>query len=69
MSNDITQNFLDRVLNDPNLRSRFRSDPEGTMREAGLDDQQRQAFAGTNWSEVTDEELVQRISKTGRFHP
>jgi hypothetical protein len=69
MTNDAAQGFLDRVLNDPQLRSRFRSDPDGTMREAGLDEQQRQALAGTNWSEVSDEELVQRISKSGRIHP
>jgi hypothetical protein len=67
MSNDTTQGFLDRVLNDPQLRSSFRSDPDGTMREAGLDDKQRQALAGTNWSEVSDEELVQRISKAGSY--
>jgi hypothetical protein len=64
MSNDQTQTFLDRVINDPQLRSSFRSDPEGTMREAGLDDKQRQALAGTNWSEVSDEELIPRMSKT-----
>jgi hypothetical protein len=69
MTSEATHNFLDRVLNDPQLRTRFRSDPAGTMREAGLDDQQRQALAGTNWSEVSDEELVQRISKAGRFNP
>ena len=63
MTNETAEGFLDRVLNDPKLRSKFRSDPEGTMREAGLDEQQRQALAGTNWSEVSDEELVQRISK------
>jgi hypothetical protein len=67
MSNDQTQTFLDRVINDPQLRSKFRSDPDETMREARLDEQQRQALAGTNWSEVSDEELVQRISKTGRY--
>jgi hypothetical protein len=67
MSNDQTQTFLDRVINDPQLRSKFRSDPDRTMREAGLDDQQRQALAGTEWSDVSDEELVQRISKTGSF--
>jgi hypothetical protein len=69
MADEKTQGFLDRVLNDPQLRSKFRSDPDGTIREAGLDDQQRQALAGTNWSEVSDEELVQRISKSGRIHP
>ncbi len=62
MTNETAQEFPDPVLNDPQLRSKFRSDPEGTMRKAGLDEQQRQAFAGTNWSEVSDEELAQRIA-------
>ncbi len=66
MATEGTQAFLDRLLNEPELRSRFRSDPDGTMAEAGLGEEERQALAGTDWSSVPDEELAERVSKTGR---
>jgi hypothetical protein len=63
MTKEAATSFLDRLLNEPGLRSRFRSDPEGTMREAGLDEEERRALAGADWSGVSDEELTQRVSK------
>ena len=58
--------FLDQLINDPDLRGQFRSDPEATMIKAGLDEAARTSLAAQKWNELGDEELGQRISK-GRW--
>jgi hypothetical protein len=67
VNTDAATRFLDQLINDPQLRSRFRSDPDGTMIEAGLDEQQRKALAGVDWNSVPDQELAQRVSKTTKW--
>ena len=66
MSTDAASSFLDQLIADPELRTRFRTDPEATMREAGLDEEERRALADTDWSSVPDQELAQRVSKNTR---
>jgi hypothetical protein len=68
MSSDAAGTFLDRLIADPELRGRFRSDPEGTMIAAGLDEHQRRELDTGNWADLPDAELAQRVSKTARGH-
>ncbi len=63
MSTDAASRFLDRMIADPGLRTKFRGDPEGTMIEAGLDEAERSRLAAGNWADLPDEELAQRVSK------
>jgi hypothetical protein len=67
MNTDAATRFLDQLINNPELRSQFRDDPEATMIRAGLDEQQRKALAGVDWNSVPDQELAQRVSKNFRI--
>jgi hypothetical protein len=66
MSTDAASKFLDRLIADPQLRGQFRSDPEGTMVAAGLDEAQRRSISSEKWNELGDQELSQRVSKSVR---
>jgi hypothetical protein len=63
MTSEAAGRFLDQLIADPGLRSRFRSDPEGTMIAAGLDEHQRRELDAGNWADLPDAELAQRVSK------
>ena len=65
MSTDTASRFLDQLVNDPSLREKFRSDPDGTMVQAGLSEAERQALSSEKWNDLGDEELAQRVSKWG----
>lgn len=65
MSTEAASRFLDQLVDDPELRKNFRSDPEGTMVQAGLSDAERQTLSSEKWNDLGDEELAQRVSKGG----
>ena len=65
MSTDAASRFLDRLVDDPELRENFRSDPEGTMVQAGLSEEERQTLSSEKLNDLGDEELAQRVSKWG----
>ena len=67
MSTEAASRFLDQLVNDPELRENFRSDPDGTMVKAGLSDSERETLSSENLSDLGDEELAQRVSKTGSY--
>jgi hypothetical protein len=56
--------FFEQLANSPELRAKFRDDPQGTAKQAGVD-LDPEALSGTNWAAVPDEELAQRVSKGG----
>ena len=68
MSTDAASRFLDQLITDPELRGKFRTDPEGTMIQAGLGEQERKTLTTEKWNELGDEELSQRVSKAKKFH-
>ena len=63
MESEAASRFLDQLINNPQLRSQFRADPEGTMVSAGIDERDRQELAAMNLTDVPDQELAQRVSK------
>jgi Aromatic-ring-opening dioxygenase LigAB, LigA subunit/Nif11 domain len=65
MSSEAASRFLDQLVNDPELRENFRSDPDGTMVQAGLTEEERQTLSSENLNDLGDEELAQRVSKSG----
>ena len=43
------EDVLAKLFTDPEFRARFRADPDGVGREAGLDEASRAALANTDW--------------------
>ena len=69
MSNqEAMQQLADRFMNDAGFRKEMRQDPEGTAERSGfaLDEEDRQALRGMDWS-GSDDELQQRVSKYTRY--
>jgi len=65
MSNqEAMQQLTDRFMNDAGFREEMRQDPEGAAERSGyeLDEEDRQALKGVDWS-GTDQELKERVSK------
>jgi hypothetical protein len=69
MSQDTMQALADRLSDDPRLRAAFQRDPEAAATTAGinLDDSDRDALRSEDWSQVGDQELSARVSKTYRY--
>jgi hypothetical protein len=65
VKSEAASRFLDQLINNPQLRSQFRADPEGTMVSAGIDERDRKELAEMNLADVPDQELAQRVSKRG----
>ncbi len=69
MKSEAATKFMDELIANPELRSQFRSDPEGALAQSGvqLDDEERKALTSQDWREVPDQELGQRVSKMTRW--
>jgi hypothetical protein len=66
MSAEGIEHLMDRWLNEPGFRVRLRADPEGTVREAGveLDADEWEALRGLDET-LPDQELQTRVSRGG----
>jgi hypothetical protein len=55
---------MDQWTTDPTFRERMRADPEGTVRQSGveLDRDEWEALRSTDWT-LSDEELQTRANK------
>ncbi len=64
MSYESVGKLIDRWINDPQFRSEFRKDPDGTIKKAGVDlsKEERVALKKIDWK-VSDEELRTRVSQ------
>jgi hypothetical protein len=64
MSQAGVETLLDRWTNEPAFRERMRQDPEGTVRDAGveLDEDEWAALRAINWSS-SDQDLQSLVSK------
>jgi hypothetical protein len=61
--------LADRLMSDPAFREEFNSDPEGTIKAAGLklSDSDLEALRSTEWQDLSDAELKERVSKMMLF--
>ena len=66
MAREAIEQLLDRWTNEPAFREQMRADPEGAVRESGveLDEDEWAALRSADW-DLTDEELAERASKPG----
>ena len=66
MSKPALETLMDKWTNEPAFRDALRRDPEGAVREAGvqLNDDEMAALRSTDWSQ-SDESLQARMSKAG----
>ncbi len=64
---DQIQDFVDRLSNEPDLCNEFRDTPAEVVERHGIDltDEQRAKLEGEDWSDVSDDELVERLSARG----
>jgi hypothetical protein len=64
MDTQAVEQFIERLPGDPELRAKYNADPEGTLRELGIDltDAEVDLVHGTDWTAVPDEALAARIS-------
>lgn len=64
---DQIQELVDRLSNEPDLCSEFRESPSEVVERHGIEltDEQRAKLEGEDWSDVSDEELVDRLSARG----
>ena len=69
MKSEAATKFMDELIANPELRSQFRSDPEGALAQSGveLDEEERKALTSQDWSGFPDQELGQRVSKITRW--
>jgi hypothetical protein len=60
----------ERLQSDPQFRAAFQSDPIGASEAAGheLDDDDRAAITAQDWSELSDDQLLARASKSTRWY-
>jgi len=60
MSDDSIQDLNDRLIEDAELRDRFREDPVTVVKEAGIDlsPEQEARLLAEEWLEKTEEELL-----------
>jgi predicted ribosomally synthesized peptide with nif11-like leader len=65
MSREAIEELIDRWMNDPAFRAAVREDPEGAVRDTGLEltADELAAVQGVDWS-LSDEELSSRASKS-----
>ena len=65
MGQDEVTQLADRLMSDPAFRAEFKSDPEGTIKAAGLQlsDKDLEAVRSTEWQDLSDAELTERVSK------
>jgi hypothetical protein len=61
---EMTQ-LADRLMSDPTFREEFNRDPEGTVKASGLElsDSDLEALRSTEWQDLSDAELKERVSK------
>jgi hypothetical protein len=66
MSGEGIEHLIDRWLNEPDFRARLRADPEGTVRDSGveLDADEWEALRGIDQG-LPDQELQTRVSRGG----
>jgi len=71
MEEQVASQLMDRLASDPALRAEFQRDPQETVKKLGLDldDQDREALNAIDWGSLSDEELVERVSKRGAASP
>jgi hypothetical protein len=64
MSREAVEQLMDRWMNEPSFREELRADPEKAVQHTGvaLDEVELEALRNMDW-EVSDEELVSRVSK------
>jgi hypothetical protein len=64
MSKADLEALIDRWTNEPDFREKMQRDPEGTVREAGLDldSEELAALRAVNWR-ASDQELQPLLSK------
>jgi hypothetical protein len=67
MSDDRTQELIESLTSDSELRDEFRSDPVEVVErfEIELSDEHRERLEGEDWSEVSDDELIARVGRRG----
>jgi hypothetical protein len=67
MGEEESQDLADRLAEDAELRQQFRESPTDVVEEAGieLDYEQRAKLEAEDWSSISDEELIERLSGRG----
>jgi hypothetical protein len=67
MADEQSQELADRLAEDADLRKQFRESPAEVVEEAGieLDYDHRAKLEGEDWSSVSDDELIERLSGRG----
>ncbi|HUO70903.1 MAG TPA: hypothetical protein VMU39_09010 [Solirubrobacteraceae bacterium] len=67
MGEEESQDLADRLAEDAELRAQFRDSPADVVEEAGieLDYEQRAKLEAEDWSAISDEELIERLSGRG----
>ena len=67
MSEDKIQELIESLTADSDLRDQFRSDPVEVVErfEVELTEEHRARLEDEDWSEVSDDELIARLSRRG----
>jgi hypothetical protein len=64
---DQVQEFVEHLSSDSYLRDEFRQSPVDVVERHGIElsDEQREKLEGEDWSDVSDDELIERLSIRG----
>jgi hypothetical protein len=67
MEDDDVQSLNEQLLDDDDLRARFREDPAGVVADAGIDlnDKQEARLLAEDWPEKTDDEVLAVLRDRG----
>ena len=68
MKRELVEGLVERYMADADFRAAVRANPEGAIRAAGLElsDAEWAAVRNFDWN-VSDEELMARVSKSGHI--
>jgi hypothetical protein len=69
MGQEEMSQLADRLMSDPTFREEFNRDPEATIKASGLklSESGLEALRSTEWQDLSDAELTQRVSKLRAF--
>jgi hypothetical protein len=64
---DQIQNFIDTLSSDPDLLNDFRESPADVIEQHGIEltDEQREKLEAEDWSAVSDDDVIDRLSTRG----
>lgn len=64
---DQVEEFVEQLSSDSYLRDEFRESPADVVERHGIElsDEQRAKLEGEDWSDVSDDELIERLSTRG----